>query len=136
MSQKTLYLYFFVNFYLFIVNFEVFPKKSVFWSWLFIGLSSPLKPQTAGRKAKLTGNNYLPVFESIGDIDIISCDLMSRCQSHSLDAPWPNLREAHGQALHEGASRSRKSMCAHNLAVYRDWCRALRRYLRRLLASD
>ena len=29
---------FFVNFYLFIANFEVFPKKSVFCSYLFIGL--------------------------------------------------------------------------------------------------
>ena len=29
---------FFVNFYLFIANFELFPKKSVFWSDLFIGL--------------------------------------------------------------------------------------------------
>ena len=27
-----------MNFYLFIANFEVFPKKSVFWSHLFIGL--------------------------------------------------------------------------------------------------
>jgi hypothetical protein len=27
-----------VNFYLFIANFELFPKKSVFWSDLFIGL--------------------------------------------------------------------------------------------------
>jgi len=41
MSQKT--LYFFVNFYLFIANFEVFPKKSVFWTYLFIGLSSSSK---------------------------------------------------------------------------------------------
>jgi len=29
---------FFVNFYLFIGNFEVFPKKSAFWRYLFIGL--------------------------------------------------------------------------------------------------
>jgi len=40
MSQKN--TSFFVNFYLFIVNFEVqvFPKKRVFWSYLFIGLST------------------------------------------------------------------------------------------------
>ena len=37
MSQKN--TLFFVNFYLFIANFEVFPKKSVFWTHLFIGLS-------------------------------------------------------------------------------------------------
>jgi hypothetical protein len=37
MSQKN--TFFFVNFYLFIGNFEVFPKKSVFWSYLFIGLT-------------------------------------------------------------------------------------------------
>ena len=37
MSQKN--TLFFVNFYLFIANFEVFPKKSVFWTYLFIGLT-------------------------------------------------------------------------------------------------
>jgi len=36
MSQKN--TFFFVNFYLYIANFELFPKKSVFWSHLYVGL--------------------------------------------------------------------------------------------------
>ena len=61
-----------MNFYLYIGDFEVFPKKSVFWSYLYVGLSR--SRTTRG----ITSVIYGALSRIDGDFTIIKSKVMKK----------------------------------------------------------
>ena len=87
MSQKN--TFFFVNFYLYIGDFEVFPKKSVFWSYLSVGLiqtkSIPktVKIPSPGDSLKSPTSFWVSrrpgVTDQKGNCELLNCERAPRC---------------------------------------------------------